>query len=424
MHIPFSSALQSYQFYEIKQALQMTSKIQNKELSYFQLKLFYLHMMYSTLMEKINSVLTEDLRLDSLKEKHSCVLELMRDSFRTEQHSLLSKHWSWLRPKVKQVPKYKKLSYIQVILRKFDMTAKNYEEEQDNRMMHVIAERYLPRTNPEMLLLLLENVDKKTVRKFLSVLNSDCSMSVIKHLIFNVLPTRCVKALKLILLLHSRSNDLTISYDLFDELRLKCLANVNQKHLSTECNFIVCEYCKEILTFRDIGKRPRSFGIFLQTEMMEMRCFRDDSAKLKCLTCFKMDNFVSLSLGQPDRALAGLCHGKRSCFASVGYGDRLCNACFMDFNKKNITLFKINANTCLTERNGKDMCITCREVHEKLQADNFDVTSFQEIKLEAKSTNCALTLNTTDGGTRKRKGNKMYIFDFAEACKKRKKLIQ
>ena len=426
MHLSFSSALRTYQFYEIKQALQMTKEIQQKELSYFQLKLFYLHMMYSTLTDEVNRVMIEDLGLVSLKDKHNCVLELMKDSFKSEQHSILSKHWSWLRPKVKHVPKYKKLSYIQVILRKSDTTPNNYQEEQDNRMMHVIAERYLPRTNPEMLLLLLENVDNKTIRKFLSVLNSDCSMSVIKHLVLNVLPARYVKALKLILLLHSRSNDLTISYDLFDELRLKCLAIAppSQKHLSPECNFIVCEYCKEILTFRDIGKRPRSFGIFLQTEMMEMRCFRDDSDKLKCLTCFQMDKFVTLSLGQPDRALAGLCHGKRSCFASAGYGDRLCNACYTDVSKKNATILNMNANTCLTDRNENDMCITCREVHQKLQADNFDIKSFQEMEEEAKSNKCALPRAKTDVGTKKRKGNRLYIFDFAEACKKRKRLIQ
>lgn len=401
-----------------------------RRLSETQVKLFYLYIMYSSLfcLEDENLTLFPGLTIQRAKEKKKCVEELMKKSTKKNLHFLQSKHWVWLKPKIRNIPKYKMFPSIQSLLKNVDIIPKCYQEERDFQLIHLLAERYFPRENPEYLLFLLEDANLSLIRMLLQSLQNAESISAIKQIMTNNMPLRYMKALKLILLLHTRLNDLMISYDNgCDKSMLKCMAKCPpHSELYHQCSFIICEYCKEILTFRDMSKRPRSFGIFLQTEMMEMRCYRDDSDRLRCLTCFDAEMYVSLSLGQPDRDKAGLCHGKRSCFATAAYKDRLCNACFTEFQgkeQKTIT-YIVHQDTCLTDNNlQKNPCKTCQIV--KMYMGEEDLADIMNEAQSAISTREMQTKNTDV--FRKRKTKPVYttsIFEVAQAAKQRRHLIK
>jgi hypothetical protein len=314
-----------------------------------QRKLLFLHMFYSSL--KLPGCKEIADAFDRVNAKHAWIRRRMKEG---TYEKITKRQWQELKPRLRQLPRHRLFSLMKTVLRKVDMSPTNASEERDFLLVHLILERYIPHHSPHTLLLLLDGADTQMIGGFIDSIKDVKSPSCVKAEVGKLTP-RYKKALKLILLLYARHNDFNVTYADNNPLRLKCLACL-PKDYEKESTFIVCEYCREILTYRDMHKRPSSKGFYFQTEKMEMRCYRDDSDKLKCITCFMPNPYVSLLLSHPDRNDVGLCDGKRSCFRSVGFSDRLCGSCAAGLES-----WQIHEDTCLGMKREKP-CKTCEIV--------------------------------------------------------------
>ena len=329
------------------------SSSSSSPLSLCQRKLLFLHWFYSSL--KLPGCKEIADAFDRVNAKDAWIRRRMKEG---TCEKITKRQWQELKPRLCQLPRHRRLCLMKTFLRKLDMSPTNVSEERDFQLIHLILERYVPHHSPHTLLLLLDGADTQLIGGFIESIKDAKSPSSVRTEL-GKLTTRYRKALKLILLLYARHNDFNVTYSDDNPLLLKCLACLPEDY-EKESTFIVCEYCREILTYRDMHKRPSSKGFYFQTEKMEMRCYRDDSDTLKCITCFQPKPYVSLLLSHPDRNEVGLCKGKRSCFRSVGFSDKLCGSCAAGLEP-----WQIHEGTCLAMKREKP-CETCKIVHKSM----------------------------------------------------------
>lgn len=140
---------------------------------------------------------------------------------------------------------------------------------------------------------------------------------------------------------------------------LKCSAAVPD-HMNEDSLFVVCNYCAEMLTYKNISKRPPSFGPYLHTEMFEMRCFRCDSTDLLMVPCGDLKRNVFLELKHPDRNSVSFCQGQRTCFGVSGYPSHMCNRCEYMVKQDSLERF-LHSGTCLdSSKCTHDYCTACK----------------------------------------------------------------
>lgn len=193
-----------------------------------------------------------------------------------------------------------------------------------------------------------------------------------------VAPSSCAEAVKLLsdeekrllkfaLLYHRKLRQFSVRYA---DDGLKCAApssgSSSESQRGAEDRWLVfCCYCSELLTYTNIGKRPPSFGPYLQSEAMEMRCYKCDSAELVALPCGDVTRGVSLELSHPDRHPVGFCRGQRRCRNVCAYPSRECSDCWSmrrrldggDFAEECF----LHEGTCLVSCAGPDSwCPSCR----------------------------------------------------------------
>lgn len=319
-------------------------------------KLVFLYMFYTLLKQKGVENMAQ--AISHVKAKKSWIVKKMREG---SCERITNRKWMALKPNLCYFPSFRVLSIMTRMLRECDVNPVDAMEERDFLLISLIMERYVPYHSPYTLLLLLDDADIVQVLEFIENVKEVKSQNVIKTEI-NRLSPRYRKALKLILLLYAKHNEFNVTYADSSPLDLKCLACVPAEH-ETECTYVICEYCREMLVYRDMRKRPTSFGFYLQTEHMEKRCYRDDSNRLRCMLCFKPNEYVSLLFSHPDRSGVGLCRGRRSCFMSVGFSDMMCSNCAVTLQP-----WQIHEKTCLGLKK-KEPCKTCSIVYQSLDGN-------------------------------------------------------
>ena len=312
-------------------------------------KLFFNYLFYYLLTLPGTTKLAET--VDRVKEKHRWIIKKMKKG---TWDAITDRQWSLLKPRLSLYPAQRLMKSLKLTLRDLEMNPSDFIDETDSQLIHLLLERYMPQNAPYNLLLLLEDADLPLLMQFIEGIKKAKSLARIRAEV-NLLPVRYKKALKLILLLSNRYKEFTVSYADSNPVHLKCLECVPDNY-KVNSTFVMCEYCREMLVYRDMRKRPASFGCYLQTECMEQRCYRDDSDQLRCIYCFDPDRYVSLVFAHPDRNEVGLCQGKRNCFTSVGFPDRKCTKCLMIQDD-----WQIHQDTCLDKRKD-NLCRTCKVV--------------------------------------------------------------
>ena len=312
-------------------------------------KLFFNYMFYNILTLPGSTKLAET--LDRVKEKRIWIIKKMKNGL---WDKITNRQWCLLKPRLCHYPQERLMSSLKITLRDFEMNPTDGIEERDAQLIHLLFERYVPHYSPFNLLLLLDDADLPLLIQFVERMKQVKSLASLKAEI-NLLPLRYKKSLKLILLLFNRYSELGVSYADSNPLHLKCMECVPDNY-KIDTTFVICEFCREMLVYRDMRKRPASFGVYLQTERMEKRCYRDDSDQLRCIYCFDREKYVSLIFSHPDRNDVGLCQGKRSCFKSVGFRNRTCTKCSTTTDN-----FQIHQDTCLVKRE-TNHCQTCKIV--------------------------------------------------------------
>ena len=145
---------------------------------------------------------------------------------------------------------------------------------------------------------------------------------------------------------------------------LKCAA-VNSGH-NEDRWLVFCNYCMELLTYTNIGKRPPSFGPYLHSEMLQMRCFKCDSAELVAIPCGNPARGISLEMGHPDRHPVGFCRGRRKCTNVSGYPSRECSQCCSSRRQLEPDESFLHGGTCLDSDKGfEECCAACQHCWRK-----------------------------------------------------------
>ena len=213
---------------------------------------------------------------------------------------------------------------------------------------------------------------------------------------------------------------------------VKCTKTLTEEdhHSRYETTVTFCNFCKECLTFIDMGRRPPSFGHYLNVDMMKQFCHRDDSDRLHLVHCICNEPYVNLDFGHPDRERFGVCQGRRACLKMVGYPDRLCASCYND----SLTELQVHVGSCLLSQSeveggeGTLLCPGCQWVKRKdptlserllrqMEQERKKKEEEDHVKeIEAEET------KKEKSCTRKRK--MLYLMDEALKKKQRNKLIR
>lgn len=312
-------------------------------------KLFFNYMFYNILSLPGSTQLAE--KIDRVKEKRMWIIKKMKNGL---WDKITNRQWALLKPHLCQYPQERLMSCLKMTLRDCEMNPSDGIEERDFQLIHLLFERHVQYYYLFNLLLLLDDADLPLLIQFVDRIKNLKSNASIQAEV-NLLPIRYKKCLKLILLLFHRYSEFRVSYADNTPLQLKCLECIPDNY-EVDTTFVICEFCREMLVYRDMRKRPASFGVYLQTEHMEKRCYRDDSDQLQCIYCFKRDKYISLIFSHPDRNDVGLCQGRRSCFRSVGFKNRKCTKCIGKLDD-----FQIHQDTCLIKRKD-NLCKTCKIV--------------------------------------------------------------
>lgn len=179
------------------------------------------------------------------------------------------------------------------------------------------------------------------------------------------LPEEEKRLLKFCLLYHRKLRQFGVRYA---DDGLKCAAPSGSSEVRGDGDerwLVFCCYCSELLTYTNIGKRPPSFGPYLQSEAMEMRCFRCDSAELAAVPCGDETRGTSLELSHPDRYPVGFCCGQRRCRNVCAYPLRECSRCWSVRTRlgggRSAEERFLHEGTCLASSPGPDgCCASCR----------------------------------------------------------------
>lgn len=306
-------------------------------------------------------------------------------------------------------------------LRHVDWYATNAKEERNLDILGTILERFVSNEFPLDVLLLLEGEeweDRFVVWKQL------CDARNRNHIgewtrVVSQLSDPFKRYIKFFLLSLMRHEQFSATYVLpTDPSRTKCTKNVSSTTMVTFCNF-----CKECLTYVDMGRRPPSFGHYLNVDTMKQFCHRDDSDRLHLISCMNDDPYVNIEFGHPDREHFGVCQGRRGCYELVGYQDKLCAFCFHD-------PLDIHARTCLAPDQEEDgePCSGCRHILSKdptikqrlivLKEEEMRRQEEEQMKLEEQIT------KDKDEKWKTKKRKLFYLMDQAMKRKQRSKLIR
>lgn len=367
-------------------------------------KLFFNYMFYHILTLPGTTELAT--KVDRVKEKHHWIMRRMKKG---KWEEITNRQWALLKPHLSTYPQQRVIKSLKITLRDIEMNPTNFVEERDSQLVHNLLERYAPHHSPYNLLFLLDDADVQLLGKFVESMKTVKSLASIKAEVGH-LPKRYKKCLKLILLLSNRYNEFGVSYADTNPLHLKCMECVPD-NFKTDSTFVMCEYCREMLVYKDMRKRPASFGCYLQTERMEKRCYRDDSDKLRCIYCFDKNNYISLIFSHPDRNEVGLCQGRRACFKSVGFLDRKCTKCAMILED-----WQFHKDTCLAKKKDNP-CYTCKIVLAALDG-NFPKTEEEHIEEDGEGK------KQIESKQERKRPALLRLMDYAKARKERRKLIK
>ena len=194
-------------------------------------------------------------------------------------------------------------------LSKTDLTPKNFKEASDQRLLHLVMSRTVSHVFPlDTLVVLdpswravLQRLSEKTTKNELLALNDSQK-----------------KLVKFAVLLYDRMCSLLLQYQ-------KPLVNPAAGSADVaKSTVVVCGFCYELLTYFGTGKRPPSFGWFLDTERMEHRCYRDDSDRLHLVRLADPRTGTRLSVRMPERPAASACV---RCFELIHADRQLCTSC-------------------------------------------------------------------------------------------------
>ena len=243
-------------------------------------------------------------------------------------------------------------------LRDVDVSARNVREQLCMDTIHIIFQKHFYPHFPLEVTLLTEVASNNLASclKKLKELQHNKG-----HLNATVSQTLCSltmeekKLVKFCLLYYKKLEQFFIRYVDFETSTLKCTASKSDP-VSEDIYFIACNYCMEMLTFRDISKRPPSFGPYLHSEMLEMRCFRCDSTDLLILPCCNVTKNVYLQFSHPDRQPVSVCKGHRTCFNVTGHPSQICFKC-------QVSKRPVHDGTCLTRcASVENVCDSCKGI--------------------------------------------------------------
>lgn len=328
-------------------------------------KLFVFHMTYKVAAMPGNEGLWQSLR--DPDEKATRTKETMRrctDHMHTKKltRSLLFA----LTPRCKTIDLDRLHLGTLSCLRNVDWCGKSTEEERNLDFLGTSLERFVSEEFPLDVLLLMEGEEwdeRLLVWKRLRAAKEHAGKWT---RVVSTLPDRFKRYVKFFLLSLIRHEQFSATYVLppSDKCHIKCTrrlevnATDESGRVSSKTTVTFCNFCKECLTYVDMGRRPPSFGHYLNVDTMKQFCHRDDSDRLHLISCMRDEPYVNLQFGHPDREQFGVCQGRRVCLELVGYPDKLCAFCFHD----SLTELDIHTGTCLTEQENDEPCTGCRHM--------------------------------------------------------------
>lgn len=247
-------------------------------------------------------------------------------------------------------------------LRNVDVTSQSSSEHFQMLWARCLLQRCIPSEFPLGIIPLVENIsdDASAVLYDLRCLleNGETTQASVTK-VMRVLTPSEARLIKFCLLYYKKMCQFTIRYANEDTAAMKCTAYGKE---TEDAFFVLCLYCNELLTYRNISKRPPSFGPYLNSEMLEMRCFKCDSTDLVMIPCGDVEKGVLLELGHPDRHAVSFCRGRRSCLKISGYPSRVCTECQASLAGQGDNLEKFHhSGTCLdSSKESGDYCLSCK----------------------------------------------------------------
>ena len=362
--------------------------------------------------------------LDSPKDKMRRIRKLISGTKQLKEFSSSKYDISCLMPKARQLS----LEVLHLgalhVLKGIDTFGSSHREARNIDLLSMVLERFSAETFPlDVLLLVDEPWDEKMavwkqLRRTRTTRTSREWNSVVSHL-----PNKYKKYVKFVLLSLKRYKQFTMRYVCPDPSHIKCTRDLDERKIS-EFTLTFCGFCRELLTYVDMGKRPPSFGHYLNIDTLKQFCHRDDSDRLHLLRCFDEKRMVNLEFGHPDRHCCSVCMGRRSCFALSGYPDGWCTSC-----THNMSELELHKGTCLgDESKSENMCKGCRFVFER---DQGVIDRLKRAKEERQKEEELETKMTVDNANKKKldtaerqRGRMLYLFQKAEAMRDRQKLIK
>ncbi len=199
-------------------------------------------------------------------------------------------------------------------LRRVSLCPADTMEEKNMDLIALLLERYVVDDFPLDVLLLVSDLSGKQVDAWKKLRKARDEGSVKQwNDTVTSLPTPYQRYVRFTLCLYKRHCQFVARHVCPRTTRVKCTRSLTEADLSA-LTVTVCEFCRECITYFDMGTRPPSFGHFL-------------NAELHLLSSFEPQRFVNLEFAHPDRHSFVSCQGKRTCFAMVGYPQKICNQC-------------------------------------------------------------------------------------------------
>lgn len=396
-------------------------------------KLFVFHISYRLASMPGNEALWQSLR--DPQEKFKRIEEVtMRYVNHMDMNKSMKSRFFALTPKPKTIGLDRFHNVAIGCLRNIDWYATNVNEERNLDILGITLERFVPEEFPLDILLLLDREDWKERFDIWKKLRA---ARMRNHLgewrsVISALPDRFKRYVKFLLLTLTRQEQFSATYVIPSECRLtKCTRNMEEDEngdgrSSPKTTVTFCNFCKECLTYVDMGRRPPSFGHYLNVDTMKQFCHRDDSDRLCLISCLRDEPYVNIEFGHPDRETFGVCQGRRACFELVGYPDRLCAYCFHD----TLTELDMHTGTCLIPREdeSEEMCSGCQHLFSKDPAVKERLISQREAEMRQKQEEqIALEVKVEEdknGRWQTQKRKLLYLMDVAMKRKQRNKLVK
>jgi hypothetical protein len=351
MHSPFRMALFEMEAACYREVTGRTlGRNQIEGWSVVEHKLCLLRMAYSAMRESVVHDLSD------IQRHVDCIEELMRDGcqqkvkwgqlvFKNEAYSLDALHKAMLHR-----------------LRNVDAVPQSSKEHCQMTWALSLLQRGIHSMFPLGVLLLVEDLPDNVTAV---ICNLRCLLESKETTQASVNKVMCVltpmeeRLMKFSLLYYKKMSQFSIRYASNHIVALKCMSEYTE---TEDIFYVLCLYCNELLTYRNISKRPPSFGPYLHSEMLEMRCFKCDSTNLTMIPCSNMVKRVALELGHPDRHAVSFCHGRRTCLKVLGHPSRVCPECHASLPEKSDNMETYyHSGTCLdSSKESGDYCFSCK----------------------------------------------------------------